>query len=82
LRTCLLRAALVALEHVRGSGDLARWQDLITPLWTRLIPGCHPNRDTEPAIRNAGFTIAELEMFDPFPRWVPTRPMLQAVATK
>jgi ubiquinone/menaquinone biosynthesis C-methylase UbiE len=73
---------LAALEHVRGTGDLARWQDRITPLWARLIAGCHPNRDTESAIQNAGFTIHEAELFDPFPRWVPARPMLQAAATK
>jgi ubiquinone/menaquinone biosynthesis C-methylase UbiE len=73
---------LVALDHVRGTGNLARWQDRITPLWARMIPGCHPNRDIESAIRNARFTIREAEMFDPFPRSVPARPMLQAIATK
>jgi len=30
---------LIVLEHVRGSGSLARWQDRLTPLWSRLIPG-------------------------------------------
>jgi ubiquinone/menaquinone biosynthesis C-methylase UbiE len=73
---------LLVLEHVRGTDRLARWQDRITPLWSRVAGGCHPNRDIEPAIRRAGFVIDEAERFDPFPRWVPTRPMLQAVATK
>jgi ubiquinone/menaquinone biosynthesis C-methylase UbiE len=72
---------LIVLEHVRGSGSLARWQDRLTPLWSRLIPGCHLGRDTAAAIQRAGFTIQQAELFDPFPRWVPARPMLQAIAT-
>ncbi len=42
--------------------------------------GCHPNRDIAGAIRNAGFTFEHAENFDPFPRLVPVRPMLQATA--
>ncbi|MGH3254282.1 MAG: class I SAM-dependent methyltransferase [Streptosporangiaceae bacterium] len=72
---------LIVLEHVRGNGSLARWQDRLTPLWSRLIPGCHLGRDTAAAIERAGFTIQRSELFDPFPRWVPARPMLQAIAT-
>jgi len=71
---------LIVLEHVRGSGSLARWQDRLTPLWSRLIPGCHLGRDTAAAIERAGFTIQRAELFDPFPRWVPARPMLEAIA--
>jgi hypothetical protein len=44
-------------------------------------PGCHLGRDTAAALKRAGFTIQEAELFDPFPRWVPARPMLQAIAT-
>ena len=71
---------LIVLEHVRGSGSLARWQDRLTPLWSRLIPGCHLGRDTAAAVERAGFTIQTAELFDPFPRWVPARPMLEATA--
>jgi ubiquinone/menaquinone biosynthesis C-methylase UbiE len=71
---------LVVLEHVRGEGRLARWQDLVTPLWSRLMAGCHPNRDTPAAIERAGFAFERFERFDPFPAWVPTRPMVEAVA--
>jgi SAM-dependent methyltransferase len=81
-RTLKPNGRLVVLEHVRGTGSLARWQDRITPIWSRLIPGCHPNRDIGAAIQNAGFVCDEAERFDPFPRWVPTRPMLQTTATK
>jgi SAM-dependent methyltransferase len=72
---------LIVLEHVRGHGGLARWQDRLTPVWSRLNAGCHLGRDTAAAIGRAGFTIERSESFDPFPRWVPARPMLQAIAT-
>jgi ubiquinone/menaquinone biosynthesis C-methylase UbiE len=72
---------LIALEHVRGAGRLARWQDRVTPLWSRLMGGCHPNRDTAATIQRAGFRLGRVERFDPFPRWVPARPMLEAVAS-
>jgi SAM-dependent methyltransferase len=71
---------LIVLEHVRGSGSLARWQDRLTPLWSRVMPGCHLGRDTAAAVERAGFTIERAELFDPFPRWVPARPMLEAIA--
>jgi ubiquinone/menaquinone biosynthesis C-methylase UbiE len=71
---------LVVLEHVRGTGRLAAWQDRITPLWSQLAGGCHPNRDLRSAIDHAGFVFERRETFDPMPKWVPTRPMLQATA--
>src|SRR5262249_59057655 len=71
---------LIVLEHARGSGGLARGQARLPPLWSRLVPGCHLGRDTAAAVERAGFTIQRAELFDPFPRWVPARPMLQALA--
>jgi ubiquinone/menaquinone biosynthesis C-methylase UbiE len=62
----ILEAAgqLRMLEHVRSAWPLiARVQDLIQPLWTRVSGGCHPNRDTELVVEQAGFTI------DPSSRW-------------
>ena len=73
---------LVVLDHVRGPGRLATWQDRITPLWSRLAAGCHPNRDLQSAIERAGFVVEHRELFDPMPRWVPTRPMLEATAMR
>ena len=32
---------LIVLEHVRGSGGLARWQDRLTPVWSRINAGCN-----------------------------------------
>ena len=71
---------LIILEHVRGTGTLARWQDRLTPLWCLLNAGCHPNRDTAAAVGRAGFTFDRAEYSDPFPRLVPARPILEAVA--
>lgn len=51
-------------EHVRSS---RRWaaalEDAITPLWRRAAGGCHPNRDTETAIRTTGFIIGDVDRF-------------------
>ncbi len=50
--------ALRMIEHVRSRSALGgKWQDLIQPAWTKLAGGCHPNRDTEAAVRAAGFEI-------------------------
>ncbi|MFF7643884.1 methyltransferase domain-containing protein [Streptomyces canus] len=51
-------------EHVRSPRPwAARLEDAITPLWRRAAGGCHPNRDTEAAIRAAGFTIEQIDRF-------------------
>jgi ubiquinone/menaquinone biosynthesis C-methylase UbiE len=56
----VLRAAgtLRMMEHVRSDlRPVARLQDLLQPAWTLISGGCHPNRDTEEAVRRAGFAI-------------------------
>ena len=61
---------LLFLEHVRLDHPVwGRVQDLVTPVWRTLCAGCHPNRDTVPAIRRAGFTMGGLERyaFGPIP---------------
>jgi ubiquinone/menaquinone biosynthesis C-methylase UbiE len=51
-------------EHVRSAHTaMALLEDAITPLWSRLAGGCHPNRDTVAAIRAAGFDVTELDQF-------------------
>jgi ubiquinone/menaquinone biosynthesis C-methylase UbiE len=50
------------LEHVRSVVPWRAWcQDLIQPVWTRVMGGCHPNRETERAVEAAGFRIDALE---------------------
>jgi ubiquinone/menaquinone biosynthesis C-methylase UbiE len=46
------------LEHVRSEVHLvAAVQDVAQPAWTLITGGCHPNRDTEGTLREAGFEI-------------------------
>jgi ubiquinone/menaquinone biosynthesis C-methylase UbiE len=72
---------LAVIEHVRGDPRLAKWQDRLTPLWTRIGAGCHPNRDIRAAIELAGFEFVTVESFQHPPTWGPTSPGLQGVAT-
>lgn len=51
-------------EHVRSRHRAAGLlEDALTPLWRRTNGGCHPNRDTEAAVRAAGFTIDRIDRF-------------------
>jgi SAM-dependent methyltransferase len=55
---------LLFLEHVRAETPrLARWQDRLERPWGFFGGGCHPNRETEVAIRGGGFDIVEIERF-------------------
>ncbi len=49
------------LEHTRADGDVAKWQDRITPFWSKVALGCHLNRSTVSTIQRAGFQLAHLE---------------------
>jgi ubiquinone/menaquinone biosynthesis C-methylase UbiE len=72
---------LAVLEHVRGTGRLARFQDAITPVWKVVGAGCHPNRDTLTTLRGRGdFAIDDVDEFRELPRWFPASPMLQLTA--
>jgi ubiquinone/menaquinone biosynthesis C-methylase UbiE len=71
-------------EHVRYQNPVgALSQDIISPAWQWFGAGCHPNRDTERSLRDAGFELSEVRMrkeVPPIPPMVFTRPHLQAVA--
>ena len=55
---------LLFYEHVRSAHRvLAAAEDLLTPLWSRVAGGCHPNRDTAAMIAGAGLTVQGLERF-------------------
>ena len=73
---------LLFLEHVRSPDPrVARWQDRVERPWGWFAGGCHPNRDSESAIRTVGFEVTDLERFDlPGPPLV--RPHLMGVAAK
>jgi SAM-dependent methyltransferase len=53
---------LLFIEHIRSDeAGLARWQDRMNGLNRVVAGGCNCNRATLDAIRDAGFTVAELE---------------------
>jgi SAM-dependent methyltransferase len=65
------------LEHVASSGWPGRLQRLAeATVWPQLSGNCHPHRDTERAIRDAGFTIDTarhewVPIPTPLPAWMP-----------
>jgi ubiquinone/menaquinone biosynthesis C-methylase UbiE len=67
------RGQLRFFEHVRSdSAPIGLLQDAITPLWSLIGGGCHPNRDTSHAIRAAGFNIDWIDRFHYAPlRYIP-----------
>ena len=71
---------LLFLEHVRGEGRAARWQDRLEPASRRLFAGCHPNRDTVTAIRRAGFSVVALRTLPDVPAAPWARPVVAGVA--
>ena len=55
---------LLFYEHVRSAHlVLGAAEDLLTPLWSRIAGGCHPNRNTAAVIAGAGLTVQTLERF-------------------
>ncbi len=73
-------------EHVladtRGLRLVQRAVDA-SSLWPRLLGGCHTARETEAAIRNAGFRIDELERWNHATSWLtlPASPNILGVAS-
>ena len=54
--------ALLFVEHGRApETGVARWQDRLDPLWSRLAGGCHLNRKMDDLISGSGFRIEALE---------------------
>ena len=53
--------ALLFVEHGRApEPGVARWQDRLDPLWSRLAGGCHLNRKIDDLITGSGFRMAAL----------------------
>ena len=60
-RVLVADGRLRMLEHVRSAwAPLARMQDLCQPLWTGVTGGCHPNRETEMVVEQAGFILVRV----------------------
>ncbi len=73
-------------EHVRAGGALlARVQRVVdATFWPRLLGGCRTTRDTEAAIREAGFLIERLERPEHASSWltVPASPHILGIARR
>lgn len=73
-------------EHVRYENPIGSMvQDVLQPVWTWLGAGCHPNRDTEAAIVEAGFVIQQVDHLSgspPIPPMCLTRPCIQGAAVR
>ncbi|MBI5262758.1 MAG: class I SAM-dependent methyltransferase [Bradyrhizobium sp.] len=53
---------LLFVEHGRApEPSVARWQDRLDPLWSRLAGGCHLNRKMDDLVTGAGFRIEQLQ---------------------
>jgi SAM-dependent methyltransferase len=51
-------------EHVRARQSLlGGLQDLATPIWKRLLAGCHPNRQTLAVFERAGLRVESCERY-------------------
>lgn len=76
--------ALVFIEHVAAHDNPSRlkWQRRIEPAWRHVAGNCHLTRDTERAIRDAGFEVESLqrESVRKSLPWV--RPSIRGIARK
>jgi ubiquinone/menaquinone biosynthesis C-methylase UbiE len=61
---------LVFCEHGRAPDEsVRRWQERLTPLWSRLAGGCRLNLDIPVLLRDAGFRSDDMQaMYLPGPR--------------
>ena len=61
---------LLFCEHGRApDASVARWQDRLTPVWSKFAGGCHLNRDIPALLVEAGFICEDLQtMYLPGPR--------------
>jgi len=51
-------------EHVRSAHPVIGWlEDAVTPVYSRVAGGCHPNRDAGRLIRAAGFEVVDEDRF-------------------
>lgn len=61
---------LIFCEHgLAPDRSVARWQDRLTPLWSKIAGGCRLNRDIPALLQQGGFQCSDLEtLYLPGPR--------------
>jgi SAM-dependent methyltransferase len=52
---------MLFIEHVRGEGGLATWQDRLEGLWKLFADGCRCNRDTVASIEDSPLSVQQVE---------------------
>jgi ubiquinone/menaquinone biosynthesis C-methylase UbiE len=60
----VLRASgrLIFVEHGRSPDEsVTRWQDRLTPFWSRVTGGCHLNRSIDRLVSESGFDLVSIE---------------------
>ncbi len=71
------------LEHVASPDPRVRkWQDRLNSIWKAVGCGCNLNRDTERAIRSAGFAVDKLDRATLCGGLGGLRPLIRGVAHK
>jgi ubiquinone/menaquinone biosynthesis C-methylase UbiE len=54
----------VFIEHGRSARpNVARWQERLNPIWTRVMDGCNLNRPIGDLVTKAGFELSSLDRF-------------------
>lgn len=63
---------LIFCEHGRApDAAVRRWQDRLTPVWTRIAGGCHLNRDVPALLAEAGLRCEDMQsVYLPGPRFL------------
>lgn len=70
--------SLIFVEHVRPEGRFKGWLfDRVTPLWSRVGGGCHPNRRSGETIAASGLQVEAMQLAG-----VNGLPMIAGVARK
>ena len=74
----------IFLEHVGAEKGTRRrrWQNRLTPLWCKISGNCHLNRETEIALKNAGFTFKEIKRESMRKATPLVRPTIRGIAIK
>jgi ubiquinone/menaquinone biosynthesis C-methylase UbiE len=66
------------VEHVAGTGARGTMQRIVQPVYGWMAADCHLRRDTEAAVKAAGFELEVTERFSLGPIW----PAFVGIATK
>lgn len=75
---------LVFMEHVAAPDGTSRrrWQNRINPIWKTFMGNCHLNRETEQAMLDQGFQIAQIERESMRKAPPVVRPTIRGIAIK